>query len=633
MGSVLHKHTVVQMNDSESAQRFDPKMAQNILLIWLDSNIDQANTDCQHTLIHLKRVINTIHTFTNIDDCVQFLQKNQYDKICMIVSGSLGKQIIPHVHHMSYIAIIFIFCGNTQSNEQWVQDWPKIKGVHTDIKSICYTLQQFVKDCEHNGIGFSLVESDDISKNLNQLDPMFICTWILKDILFDIEFESEHFLGLIKYCREILEKDNKNELQNIAIFEQEYTKKTPIWWYTSEFFLYSLVNKTLYLLDISVIMKIGFFIRDLHQQIQCCHSKQCHKNQLITLYRGQYLLEEHFKQLCQTQGGLLTFNNFLSTTTEISKALWFVQHKRSGQVGIFFTITPHQLLSSTPFASIDKFSEHPTEKEVLFSMHTIFRIENVEFCPTNQIWKVELTQTTLNNHELYALTKCLGDTIAIERFAEYDRLGRFFIQMSKFDQAQHVYQKMLLDSKVKDFEKANIYHQLGRIQDKQGQQQQAIDSYIKCITILEKHNSKYANDLALAYNSMGALYTRMANYAEALTFYNKALTIQERNLHGNHLDIADTKNNIGILYKKTNDLRKAENYLNEALQIRERVGPACHPNIVQSYYNLSLLYEQMQDRDREIVCLDKAVSIGNQCLPKDHPFLQKINAKKRTYRA
>jgi len=41
----------------------------------------------------------------------------------------------------------------------------------------------------------------------------------------------------------------------------------------------------------------------------------------------------------------------------------------------------------------------------------------------------------------------------------------------------------------------------------------------------------------------------------------------------------------------------------------------------------------MQDRDREIVCLDKAVSIGNQCLPKDHPFLQKINAKKRTYRA
>ena len=610
----------------------DSFRVENNCLIWLD----QDNEHYRSRFTELQNLFDVIKNFADIESCLKFLNDTTInEKMFMISSGSLGQLIVPQIHHFEQIESIFIFCMDRSKHKKWADQWSKIEDVYTDMTSLYKAIEDVRRRNERNSVCLSFLrteDNDDFEQIDNQMKISFMYTQILADILLKIDFKKKDFNELITYSRSRYENKEKT-LTEINDFERLYNKKDAIYWYTRDYFPYPMLNKALREMDIEVILKMGFFIRDLHQQIQCCHSKQCHKNQLITLYRGQYLLEEHFKQLCQTQGGLLTFNNFLSTTTEISKALWFVQHKRSGQVGIFFTITPHQLLSSTPFASIDKFSEHPTEKEVLFSMHTIFRIENVEFCPTNQIWKVELTQTTLNNHELYALTKCLGDTIAIERFAEYDRLGRFFIQMSKFDQAQHVYQKMLLDSKVKDFEKANIYHQLGRIQDKQGQQQQAIDSYIKCITILEKHNSKYANDLALAYNSMGALYTRMANYAEALTFYNKALTIQERNLHGNHLDIADTKNNIGILYKKTNDLRKAENYLNEALQIRERVGPACNPNIVQSYYNLSLLYEQMQDRDREIVCLDKAVSIGNQCLPKDHPFLQKINAKKRTYRA
>ena len=610
----------------------DSFRVENNCLIWLD----QDNEHYRSRFTELQNLFDVLKNFADIESCLKFLNDTTINEnLFMISSGSLGQLIVPQIHHFEQIESIFIFCMDRSKHKKWADQWSKIEDVYTDMTSLYKAIEDVRRRNERNSVCLSFLrteDNDDFEQIDNQMKISFMYTQILADILLKIDFKKKDFNELITYSRSRYENKEKT-LTEINDFERLYNKKDAIYWYTRDYFPYPMLNKALREMDIEVILKMGFFIRDLHQQIQCCHSKQCHKNQLITLYRGQYLLEEHFKQLCQTQGGLLTFNNFLSTTTEISKALWFVQHKRSGQVGIFFTITPHQLLSSTPFASIDKFSEHPTEKEVLFSMHTIFRIENVEFCPTNQIWKVELTQTTLNNHELYALTKCLGDTIAIERFAEYDRLGRFFIQMSKFDQAQHVYQKMLLDSKVKDFEKANIYHQLGRIQDKQGQQQQAIDSYIKCITILEKHNSKYANDLALAYNSMGALYTRMANYAEALTFYNKALTIQERNLHGNHLDIADTKNNIGILYKKTNDLRKAENYLNEALQIRERVGPACHPNIVQSYYNLSLLYEQMQDRDREIVCLDKAVSIGNQCLPKDHPFLQKINAKKRTYRA
>ena len=200
MGPIHGKQTIVQSENLQDVQQLDARMVQNTLLIWLDSKIDEANTDCQNTIIHLRQVINAISIFTNIDDCVQFLEKIQYDKICMIVSGSLGKHIIPCVHSMLQIESIFIFCCNTQTNEQWVQDWPKIKGVYTDIKLLCNAVKQSIKDSEQNGIGFSLIGSDDISKNLNRLDPMFIYMWILKDILLDIKFEPQHRLDFTQHC-------------------------------------------------------------------------------------------------------------------------------------------------------------------------------------------------------------------------------------------------------------------------------------------------------------------------------------------------------------------------------------------------------------------------------------------------
>ncbi|CAF4434233.1 unnamed protein product, partial [Adineta steineri] len=47
-----------------------------------------------------------------------------------------------------------------------------------------------------------------------------------------------------------------------------------------------MLNKALRTQDIEIIIKMGFFIRDLHQQIELLHSAT--KNQgSLTVYRGQ----------------------------------------------------------------------------------------------------------------------------------------------------------------------------------------------------------------------------------------------------------------------------------------------------------------------------------------------------------
>jgi hypothetical protein len=63
------------------------------------------------------------------------------------------------------------------------------------------------------------------------------------------------------------------------------------------------------------------------------------------------------------------------------------------------TIDPSK--SSTPFASINRISQFEHEDEVLFSMHTVFRIDGIEpMTEDKRLFHVELTLTSDNNDDL-----------------------------------------------------------------------------------------------------------------------------------------------------------------------------------------------------------------------------------------
>lgn len=57
-------------------------------------------------------------------------------------------------------------------------------------------------------------------------------------------------------------------MQRINDLEQKYGEQTPIWWYTLESFLYRMLNHALRTFDIDILVKMKFFIRDLHEQIK-----------------------------------------------------------------------------------------------------------------------------------------------------------------------------------------------------------------------------------------------------------------------------------------------------------------------------------------------------------------------------
>ena len=114
---------------------------QNFLLVWLDANFNEADADFKNSLKYLRQVVASIETFTDAKACFEFLDRRKNEKAFMIVSGALGRQVVPEIESKPQLVSIYVFCRNKSANEQWASKIPKIKGVYTDIKSICKALQ------------------------------------------------------------------------------------------------------------------------------------------------------------------------------------------------------------------------------------------------------------------------------------------------------------------------------------------------------------------------------------------------------------------------------------------------------------------------------------------------------------
>jgi hypothetical protein len=110
---------------------------------------------------------------------------------------------VPYVHNMPQVDSIFLICDNKKQHEQWTKEWSKIKGLFTDIASVYQSLKQTAQQCEHNAIpiSFMATDGDTSTKKLDQLNPTFMYTQILKEIILTIQFDQHHIDQFIHHCR------------------------------------------------------------------------------------------------------------------------------------------------------------------------------------------------------------------------------------------------------------------------------------------------------------------------------------------------------------------------------------------------------------------------------------------------
>ncbi|CAF1171764.1 unnamed protein product [Rotaria sordida] len=604
--------------------RSHSRVIQNFVLVWLDPNINgKLNDEHREIVSQVRSIISNMKIFSDVDQCVDFLRKIKNEKAFMIVSGVLGQQVIHRIHNISKLDSIYVFCGLKLKHEQWAQNWTKVKGVFTQIVPICDLLKQTIQKYEQNFISLSFVTPTNVSdQNLDQLDQSFMYTQILKEILLEIKYNDQSLKDFISYCQDKYGSD-PNELDVIKRFADDYRKHSPIYWYTHPGFIHSMVNQSLRTHEVDTIIKMGFFIQDLHEEINKLHIKQTNDQdkQSFIVYRGQGLSKEEFEKLLKAKGGLMSFNSFLSTSKNREVSLEFSQDALNNLelVGVLFkmVIDPSEL--ATPYAFIDNDSYFKSEEEVLFSMHTVFRIGEIkQIQKNNRLYQVILTLTNSRNKQLSALTELLRDET--RGSTGWHRLGRLLIKLGKFDKAEQVY-KALFGFNTDENEKALLYHQLGLIKRNQGDYAEALSSYKQALNIYQKSRSSDDLDLATTYNNIGQVYNNMGDYQQAHSYYKNSFEIYKHNLPDDHPSLAISYNNIGLVLKNMGDYNQALKSHEKALEIEQKTLPLNHPSFATSYKNIGLVYSNMGEYSKALSFHEKALEIEQKTLPSNHPSL------------
>ncbi|CAF1342232.1 unnamed protein product [Rotaria sordida] len=85
-------------------------------ILWLDANSSDPMSN-----FHSK--LGDAQTFTDVKNCIQYVQSHPNESFYLIVSGSLAKEIVPVIYESSNLVQIFLFCGSVSTYVEWAMDY------------------------------------------------------------------------------------------------------------------------------------------------------------------------------------------------------------------------------------------------------------------------------------------------------------------------------------------------------------------------------------------------------------------------------------------------------------------------------------------------------------------------------
>ncbi|CAF1260342.1 unnamed protein product [Rotaria sordida] len=104
-------------------------------VIWLDANVDDKAI--RITEQKLASNINRFKKFQDGAKCQKYIEgRSEKDRLVMIVSGQLGREIVPSVHNLQQVMSIYVYCMNKEINEKWASKYTKVKAVVVQLDEL-----------------------------------------------------------------------------------------------------------------------------------------------------------------------------------------------------------------------------------------------------------------------------------------------------------------------------------------------------------------------------------------------------------------------------------------------------------------------------------------------------------------
>ncbi|CAF1178735.1 unnamed protein product [Didymodactylos carnosus] len=590
------------------------KNLETFSLIWIDENANKTE-DNLTTQKRLRAKINFLKIFEKIDECEQYIQKIKDEKIILIVSGSVGRQLVPKIHDLTQLSAIYVYCMDKINNEKWAKDYIKVRSVVTQLNELVSNIIQDQKRREkiEEPLAMTIFKREEATyTDLKSENANFMWFQLFIDVLIRLEQSAVSKTELVLLGKEIY-KGNEQELDIIEEFDKNYKPSKAIWWYTRECFLFRLLNKGFRVQDIDILFAYRFLITDMYKQLKQTQSETVQLEPVIHVYRGQAISIDELNHMKTSIGELISMSSFFSTSLQRETAVSFLRLANLTDLLqlVLFEIKADRRIKAKPFANITQLSFFQDEQEICFCFGSIFRIQNVVYDKQNNFWIVRLELCNDDDHDLrfvYAYMKNeMGEETGLLS------LGKLLWKVGNHYKAEMYYTRLLDELEDDDPDLATCYEGLGNIADDRSQFDQAINMHTKALEIRKKTLSPKDKIIAFSYVNIGVVYTKNNELDLALKNYLKALDIVSGS---QDLTTATIYNNIGELYRKKAQYDLACQHLSKSLSIRRALLPENHPGIAVSYSTIGNVCCEIGDYQSALVNYQKTLDIRLKTIPK-----------------
>ncbi|CAF3333770.1 unnamed protein product [Rotaria socialis] len=569
----------------------------------------------------LNELDSDMQIFDSLENCIKYIKQDYVEKLYLLVLKS-NKMGIRHIQKS-----IIDACSSSQLTHFYILNGQQ---AHLGDEEIIIDGTCDNDDDENNPeiqnnsnqmfvsmAVYDVAHGQEISvRDLTKDQARFMWFQLLLDVLLRLPRKQINMNDMLQVARAHYSSDLV-ELKKIDEFTSDYQATKAIWWYTNDSFAYRLLNRAFRTQDFRVIFTFRFFILDLFTQLAKEERKVMSSLPKKT-FRGQFLPIEEFETIKKNAGGLISMNTFTSTTTDSHVAFIYAGDgsRLPSYVSVVFEIdlkidNKNQSFER-PFACIADHSSKHGEKEILFSMGTIFRVISVK--EYDSTWLIGLEIETQVKECLSKLTAYLR-TENMHPIASELTLGDFLLNMGELHQAQQFYaimlqQQVLSDSS--DGEKALLYNSIGMLHIDRGDYCAARKLFKQAHTIAKNDHSLLSSTL----NNLGLVDLNQGRYKRALEHFQRAKRCRPPAKR-----LANILSNIASIFINRGQFKKARSYLRRAMTAEEKYLPPLHFDFASSYENLGVVEMNIGNYVKSLSLLEKSSSIYQQSLPSNHHLM------------
>ncbi|CAF0813490.1 unnamed protein product [Didymodactylos carnosus] len=450
-------------------------------LIWLDANANVK--DARATEQKLRSIINQLKKFQDVAQCQKYIEKcSQNERLVMIVSGRLGREIVPSIYKLRQVISIYVYCMDKESNKKWADKFAKVKAVVVELDQLIsqieadHKIQKIVE--EPLSINF-FTTSTDAGKSTADVNGGFVFSQVLIDCLLRLKPTTKDKKELINRCKQQYE-GNSVDLSIIQEFENNYSPDKALWWYTRQSFFYKTLNAVLRTENIHMIFLFRAFISDIHHLLQKYQAKD-----FVRVFRSQLMSSDELETLKQRQGQFISVNSFFSTSTEYRQALSFLNDSvaKTGLERVLFNIDADpKIVTAKSCADISAHSEFAHESEVLFTLGSIFRLKSIIHSRDDNVWIIRMILCSENEHDLREVLMYMKQQTGSGE-TNLRTLGKVLWKMGKLDLAEQYFIRLLKELPPNDHLLGNLYEELGELASQKGDYNKSIEWHQKLLAL------------------------------------------------------------------------------------------------------------------------------------------------------